>query len=333
MLGGQYIMTDNTEDARRFSDGLAAAVERVSASTVLVSARRHIPATGVVWGEGGLIVTADHVIETEDDITVGLPDGRELQAQLVGRDAGSDLALVRVEDAALPVAAIAPAEATNVGHVVLAVGRPTRGGPQASLGVVSAIGGGQGMGLMRLRRGSGSHRGRSQIEGYIRSDVTFFPGFSGGPLVDVEGRVLGINVSLIGGPRLFRFAREAFGQGFTIDAASVTKVVDLLRTHGRVRRAYLGIASQPATLPPTLAGEFGEQTTGLLIVGVEADTPAAAAGLLVGDILVGIEDSPVRDAEDLQQALGPERIGATVRLQLVRGGARHEVSVTLGARD
>src|SRR3546814_394027 len=105
--------TDNTQSVRQFSDGLAAAVERVSASTVLVSARRHIPATGVVWSEDGLIVTADHVIETEDDITVGLPDGREVQAQLVGRDPGSDLALLRIEGAGLPAVVTAPADSTK----------------------------------------------------------------------------------------------------------------------------------------------------------------------------------------------------------------------------
>jgi S1-C subfamily serine protease len=309
-------------------------VERVSASTVLVSARRHIPATGVAWAADGLIVTADHVIETEDEITVGLPDGRDVQAQLVGRDPSSDLALLRIEGVDLPAAETAPAGSVKVGNLVLAIGRPTRDGPQASLGTVSAMGGPRtAMGMLRPMRGLRRGRGPSQIEGYLRTDVTFFPGFSGGPLVDVEGRVIGINVSLIGGPRMFRFAREAFGQGFTIDATSVTRVVDLLRTHGRVRRAYLGIASQQVNLPEALASELEDQSTGLLILAVEPDTPGAAAGILVGDILVGIEGEPVRDAEDLQRALGPERVGVNVRLQLIRGGTRHELTVTLGVRD
>jgi len=320
--------SDNASDLRQFSNGLAAAVERASASTVLIAARRHIPASGVVWSADGLIVTADHTIETEDDITVGLPDGRDVQAQLVGRDPGSDLALIRIEETDLPSAEVVPPGSVQVGNLVLAIGRPMMGAPQASLGVVSAISGPQAAtDMMRLRLGP------NQIEGYLRTDVTFFPGFSGGPLVDVDGRVIGIDISLIGGPRAFRFARQAFGQGYTIDARSVTKVVDLLRTHGRVRRAYLGIASQPVHIPPTLAGEFGEQTTGLLIVNVETDTPAAGAGLFVGDILVGIEGMAVADAEGLQHALGPERVGSLVQLQLIRGGIRHELSVTLGVRD
>lgn len=315
-------------DIRAFSDGLAAAVERAGASTVLVAARRHIPASGVVWSEDGLIVTADHAIETEEDITVGLPDGREVAAQLVGRDPASDLALLRIEGGATP-AAVAPAGSAKVGHLALAVARPTAAGTQASLGVISAIAAAPPIGPRHGRR----HRpAPARLEGYLRTDVTFFPGFSGGPLVDVEGRVLGINVSLIAGPRMFRFARGAFGQGFTVDSASVSRTIELLKTHGRVRRAYLGIASQPVTVPEPTASAAGH-TEGLLIVGVEAETPAAAGGLLVGDILVGIEGASVRDADDLQRALSPERVGATVRLQLIRGGAAHELSVTLGARD
>lgn len=318
--------SEPTTNLRAFSDGLAVAVERAAAATVLVAARRHIPASGVVWSEDGLVVTADHAIETEDEITVGLPDGSEAKAQLVGRDPASDLALLRVEGAPAP-ASIAPAGSAQVGQLALAVARPTPGGPQASLGVISAVAAAP---LEGIRR-HGRHRAApAHLEGYLRTDVTFFPGFSGGPLVDVDGRVLGVNVSLIGGPRMFRFARAAFGQGFTVDAASVSRTVELLKTHGRVRRAYLGIASQPVTVP-TAGG--AEPTEGLLIVSVEADTPAAQAGVLVGDILVGIEGAPVRDADDLQRALSPERVGMTVQLQLIRGGAAHELAVTLGARE
>lgn len=321
--------SEQSTTARALSDALAAAVERAAASTVLVAARRHIPASGVVWTDDGLIVTADHAVESEDDITVGLPDGRDLQAHLVGRDPGSDLALLRIDDGGLPPIERASAGSAKVGHLALAVARPTRSGPQASLGAISAIASSEGDRPAGRRRRALPVR----IDGYLRSDVTFFPGFSGGPLVDAEGRALGINVSLIAGPRMFRFARAAFGQGLTVDAASVSRTVDLLRTHGRVRRAYLGIASQPVTVPDAVTADLGGQTEGLLIVSVEANTPASGAGVLVGDILVGMEGAPIRDAADLQLALSPERVGATVALQLIRGGARHELSVTLGARD
>lgn len=297
--------TDSTLALQQHSDGLAAAVERAAGWTVMVGARRRIAASGLMWSADGLVVTADHVIEDEDGIVVGLPDGNEVQATLVGRDPGADLALLRVVGVATAAPELAPEGATRVGHLVLAVGRPAAGNVQASLGVASAIGG-----PWRSRSGT-------QVDGYLRSDTTFFPGFSGGPLVDVQGRVLGINSS--------RFR----GRGLTIAAAAVTKIVALLRDHGRVRRAYLGIASQGVRLP---TGVAGGQETGLLLVNVEADSPAGRAGLVLGDVLIAIEASPTRNAEDLQALLGPERVGTTVRLQLLRGGAPHEVSALLTER-
>src|SRR5690606_28341011 len=211
------------------SEGLAGAVERVAPAIVLVSARRRIPASGVAWSADGLIVTADHVIESEDDITVGLPDDREAAAKLVGRDPSSDLAVLRVEDAGLSAAELAPEGETRVGHLALAVGRPSKGGVQASFGVVSAVG------------GPWRTRGGTQIDGFLRTDTTFFPGFSGGPLVDAQGRVAGINSS--------RFGR---GQGLTIPSASVGRIVEALVQQGRIRRAYLGIGSQVVRLPAGL---------------------------------------------------------------------------------
>jgi S1-C subfamily serine protease len=296
---------DSTLALQQHSDGLAAAVDRAAGWTVLVGARRRIPASGLMWSADGLIVTADHAIEDEDGIVVGMPSGDQVKASLVGRDPGADLALLRVEGATTVAPELAPEGATLVGHLVLAVGRPAAGNVQASLGVASAIGG-----PWRSRSGT-------QVDGYLRTDTTFFPGFSGGPLIDVQGRVLGVNSS--------RFR----GRGLTIAASAVTKIVALLRDHGRVRRAYLGIASQGVRLP---VGAAGGQETGLLLVNVEADSPAGRAGLVLGDVLIGIDGSLTRNAEDLQSLLGPERVGATVRLQLLRGGAPHEVSALLSER-
>ena len=153
------------------------------------------------------------------------------------------------------------------------------------------------------------------MDATLRSDTTLFPGFSGGPLIDIRGRVAGLNSS--------RFR----GGNLTIAASTVARIVALLRDHGRVRRAYLGIASQAVRLP-----EQAGQETGLLIVNVESESPAGRGGLLVGDILLGIQGTPTRNASDLQAGLGPERVGATVSLQLLRGGAPQEVTVTLGER-
>ncbi|MBM4416179.1 MAG: PDZ domain-containing protein [Chloroflexi bacterium] len=295
---------------QQLSDGLAAAAERAQTYTVRVRARRRLAASGVAWANGGYIVSADHALEQEDAICVGLPDGQEVVAQLVGRDPGSDLALLRVEGAAPAAAEFAPAGAARVGQLVLASGRPWGDGVHASGGVVSAVGG-----PLRTRRGT-------HIEGYLRSDVTLQPGFSGGSLIDVAGRVLGVNTS-----------RGGRGEGATIAAHAVSALVAELREHGHVRRAYLGVGSQPVALPASLATTTGDQTSGLVAVSVEAgcrwpSAPARSAS----DILLALGGDVTTDVADLQAQLGAERVGATVPLVLLRGGERREFSVTLGER-
>jgi S1-C subfamily serine protease len=300
-----------------FSDGLAAAVERAAVSTVTVKARRWPPASGVIWSADGVIVTADHVIEREDEILIGLPGGREVRASIAGRDPGTDLAVLRVETTGLTAAERAPDDGIRVGHLVLALGRPLPSGPMASLGVISTLGP-WGM----FRRGRGRLGGHGQDEIFIRSDVTFYPGFSGGPLVDGEGRVLGVNSSRLG-----------FGAGLTVRAAAVARIADLLLRGGRIRRGYLGVGTQPVRLSGALAQTAGAgQETGLLIVTVEPGSPAERAGLLVGDILVGMAGAPVRDTDDLQAQLGPDRVGQATSLTVLRGGERRELTVTVGER-
>ena len=300
-------MTSERTTLEDISEGLASAAERAGAWTVRVAARRRIPATGVVWAEGGVVVTADHVIEQEDEVVVGLPDGTEVAAQVVGRDPGSDLAVLRVAGATIAPAVRAQASA-RVGNLVLALGRPGAA-VQASFGVVSALGG-----PWRTRRGR-------QIDGFVRSDTTFFPGFSGGPLIDAAGRLLGINTSRFGP-----------GQGITIPTAAAESVVAALLASGRIRRAYLGVGSQPVALPAALAAKVGGQESGLLIVSLEAGTPADTAGLLMGDILVAMDGHPLTDAADLQGQLGAERVGAQAAVRVLRGGEPLDIAVTLGER-
>jgi S1-C subfamily serine protease len=290
------------------SDGMAAAVERAARSTVTVNARRRLPASGVVWAEG-VILTSDHVIEREEDIKIGLPDGTELPAQIAGRDPGSDLAVLRVSGASLIPAERVAAGTSKVGHMVLAVGRPSADGPMASLGVISTIGG-----PWRTRRGG-------QVDGYIRSDVTFYPGFSGGPLVDLLGRVAGINSSRLGR-----------GAGLTVPSSAAEKVAAALLSGGRIKRGYLGLGSQPVRLPEALAAKLGGQETGLLIVTVESGTPADQGGLLIGDIIVKMGGSAVRDTDDLQAHLGPDSVGQATPVTVLRGGEPRELTVTVGER-
>ena len=287
------------------SDALAAAVQRAAASTVAVMARRRIPASGIVF-DSGVVVTADHVIEREDEIAVRLPDGSSTPAKLAGRDAGTDIAVLRVEGGDLTRAAGAPA--ARVGNIVLALGR-AGSGPEVSFGVVSAI-----SGPVRTWRGG-------QIEGLIRSDTTFYPGFSGGPLIDVAGQVVGLNTSAL-----------SRGSGVTLPYATVERVARTLLTHGKIRRGFLGISSQPVSLTEAQSNGLGGQKSGLLIVGTEADGPAAKSGLLVGDIVVGLGGEVVRDTDDLQRLLTGDVVGKAVPVKVLRGGEPRELSVTVGER-
>jgi S1-C subfamily serine protease len=260
-----------------------------------------------VWADG-VVVTSDHVIEREEEIKVTPAGGRELAATLVGRDPGSDLAVLRLAGGSGGAAERAPADSARVGHIVLALGRPAAGGPMASLGVIGALGG-----PWRTFRGG-------QVDGYIRSDVSLYPGFSGGPLVDTAGRVVGINSSRLGR-----------GAGLTVPVAAAAKVVDALLRQGRIRRGYLGIGSQPVRLPEALKNRSGQES-GLLVVTVEPGSPADTGGMLIGDIVVTMGGATVRDTDELQAQLGPDRVGQATPVTVLRGGEPRELTVTVGER-
>jgi S1-C subfamily serine protease len=287
------------------SNDLAGAVERTAPAIVTVHARRRLPSTGIHW-RPGVIVTADHTVRAEQDITVTTPDGRALPAVLAGRDPGTDLAVLTVQDAGSATAALGDDAALKVGHLVLALGY----GPRVSWGVIGALG-------PRWR----SWRG-GEIERLVRLDLTLYPGFSGGPLVDAAGRVVGLNTSGL--------ARDA---RLTVPATTVTRVADELLRTGHVSRGYLGLGMQPVPLPEPLRRQLGlTRETGLIVVTVEPDGPAARAGVLLGDVLVALDGAPVSDLDDVQARLGSDRIGVAVPAVLVRAGARTELSITVGTQ-
>lgn len=298
---------------RAVSDGLAAAVEKVGASVVAVNARPRVPTSGVVWREG-VVVSTNHTVQRDEEITVTLPSGTEAQAVLVGRDPSTDLAVLRVEGAAateLKTAEIGDDAALRVGHLVLAVGRVSLRGVSAGLGIVGTAGG-----AWRTGRGG-------QIDRFLRLDLGIFLGFSGGALADAEGRVVGVNTSA-----------HARGGAMTIPASTVTRVVDALLQKGHIARGYLGIGtSYPVRLPEKMREELGlSAPTGLILVSVDADGPAGRAGLLIGDVLVALDGAPTRDIDDVQAALPGERVGQVVKATIVRGGAKMEVEITVGER-
>lgn len=291
-----------------FSDAMAGAVERAGKSTVTVDARRRQSASGIAYSSD-LVLTADHVVEREDNVKVVFPDGSEIHASVAGRDPGSDLALLRLSREVATPAEAAPQEA-RVGQLVLAVGRPGSEGLQASLGVISAVGG-----PVRTMRGG-------LIERYLATDAIPYPGFSGGPLVDAAGRVLGINTSGL-----------ARGTSLAIPSGLAWQVASTLAQHGHVRRGFLGIRSQPVDLPAAAQKALNrQQTTGLLLVSVEDDSPAARGGLMIGDILVGLAGSPVTDPDELLGRLTGGIVGQPTPVEVLRGGQPVAITVTVGER-
>jgi len=288
------------------SNAMAAAAEKAGASTVLVDARRRMPGSGIAFATD-LVLTADHVVEQEDGIRVLLADGTQVGAKLAGRDPGSDLAVLRLDKPAAKAAE--QAREAKIGELVLALGRPSPEGIEVSLGVISAMGG-----PVRTHGGS--------IEKFIRTDTTPFPGFSGGPLVDAEGRVVGVNTS-------------GFGRGIalTIPADYAWKIANQLSTTGSVKRGYLGIRSEMVELAEAAQKALQrEQPVGLLIVGVEKKSPAEAGGLMVGDILVGVNGQAVADHDSLFGHLGGDLVDQTVPVEVLRGGQKARVDVKIGAR-
>ncbi|MBE0680958.1 MAG: trypsin-like peptidase domain-containing protein [Anaerolineales bacterium] len=290
------------------SDAMASAADQAGKSTVMVDARRRIPASGIVFAKD-MILTADHVVERDEDIKVTLDNKTELTARLAGRDPGTDLAVLKLDSASAVPAEIAKTPA-RVGQFVLAIGRPSKNGIESSFGTVNAIGG-------PVRTGRGG-----MLESYIRTDVVSYPGFSGGPLINGEGQVYGINTS-------------GFGRGgaITIPADTAWKIAEILAKHGKIKRGYLGIRSQTVNIPEEAQSQLNrKQETGLLIVGLEADSPAGKGGLMVGDILAGVAGEAIEHHDELFTRLSGDVVGKSTPLDVLRGGTLQVVNVIVGER-
>jgi S1-C subfamily serine protease len=294
-----------SEILSNLSNALAAAVEMASKSVVRVEGRRRLPASGIVWSSEGVIVTAHHVVEQDDNIAIGLPDGSSARAKLVGRDPAMDVAILRVRADGLTPASWAATSDLRVGHLVLAVGRPEEKA-MATFGIVSAL-------SKDWRTPAGG-----KLDTYLQTDVVMYPGFSGGPLVDVTGKALGLNSSA-----LLR------GISVTVPVTSLRQTVETLLTHGRVRRGYLGVSAQAVRLPAALASQVNQET-GLLLGSVEAGSPAEAAGLFMGDTIVALDGQPVRHLDDLFALLSSDRVGKTAPVRIARGGQVMEIGVLIG---
>jgi S1-C subfamily serine protease len=281
------------------SNDMAAAVEHAGRSVVAVHARPRFSSSGVVW-RPGVIVTAQHTVRREEEITVTLPDGATRPATLAGADAGMDLAVLRVDGpAGDPISQVAMG--VKPGHLALAVGRSEGSGVNASMGIISAV-----SGPWRTWRGG-------RLDQYIRLDVTMYPMSSGGLVVDSSGAAIGVATS-----GLSRLA------GLAIPAESINRVLEEILSRGRVARPYLGVGLQPVTLP--------DHQKGLIVLSVEPGGPAATSGVLIGDILISVNGKAVSDTEDVQIALESATVGQTIETALLRGGAEKQIKVTVGER-
>jgi serine protease DegQ len=280
-------------------------VDRASKSVVRVDARRGRAGTGIVWDKD-LVLTANHVVEQEEDIAVVVNE-HSRKATLVGRDPMTDLALLRVEGLDAPAAPRGKVEDLKTGQIVLAIGRP--GTLKATFGTISSV--------------SSPTRGwrGSEIDHLIQTNAPLYPGFSGGPLVDVEGRVVGMNSWVFG---------RGDGRAIAMDVAE--RVAASLLSGGRVKRAYLGIGTQPVALPEAVKTKI-KQESGLLILAVEPKSPAEQAGLLQGDTVVGLNGASTTDLETLYASLRKLPVGSTQKVRIVRAGEVKELSITVGEQE
>ena len=277
------------------SDALAAVVAGAAPSVVRVEARKRGNASGVAWSADGLVLASDHTVQRDDDLRVGLPSGDVVGAELVGRDPTTDLALLRT-DAALTPPTWAEPDALGVGSLVLSVGRHDADA-QTALGVVTRRGG-------PWRTGAGG-----AVDAFVQTDVDVYPGFSGSAVVDARGRFVGLGTS--------HFGRRA---ALALPAPTLRRVAEALAEHGRVPRGSLGVMTQPVRVQT--------DGVGLLVVSVAEGGAADAAGLLVGDIIVGVGGEPITQPHDLVA----DAAGQTRTLDLVRGGQPMSLDVEVGTR-
>jgi S1-C subfamily serine protease len=302
-------MTSESSLLATVSDQLADAAATAARSVVSVHARPRLPSTGVHWRDG-IVVTTEATVKRDHDLGVTLPDGRRVSATLVGRDPGTDLAAIRIETGLLPIATRGDATKLRPGHLVLALGRAGDQGIRAAFGAVSATGG-------RWRSWKGG-----EIDHWLQSDLTLYPGMGGGPLVEVSGLIVGLNSGGLSRP----FAT-------TIPAVTIDRVVTQLVDRGFVPRGWLGAAMQPVKLNESLQRRLGlASAAGLVILSIEPDAPAALAGLMVGDVLLAIDGQPVDRPEAVLERLAGDVVGKTMALDLVRGGARTRADVLIGER-
>ena len=290
-----------------FSEDLAPAAEKAGASVVTVRARHRIPSSGIYWREG-VIVTAEHAVRRDEEISILVSDQKRLSAKLAGRDPGTDIAILKIEgNAGLKAPQFADPSSLKLAHPVLALGRTRAGNLAASAGIIGALGPAH-----RTWRGG-------QVDRSIRLSLELYPGFSGGPLLNTAGEVIGMNTAI------------GHGRPVTIPVSTVDRVADELLAKGYIARPYLGIAMQPVSLPESQREKL-KAAVGLMVVHVESAGPADKAGIVLGDVIVELQGKPASEARSLMDLVASSKVGDSVNLKIVRAGERKELTLTLGER-
>src|SRR6266496_4772162 len=269
------------------SSEFASAAEKVGSNVVAVHARRWVPTSGIEW-KRGVVVTAHHGVQRDEDIKVLLDGGRAVSAKLAGRDPSTDLAVLRMEEGSSgSTPQLGDSTSLRLGHLVLALGRTRRGDLVASSGIIGGIGG-----EWRNRRGG-------QLDQHIRLDLALYPGFSGGPLLNARGEVVGVNTRGLG-----------HGRAVTLPVATVNRVVEELLEKGHIARPYLGVAMQPVEVPENMRSKLPAETrVGLLVMHVENGGPAEKVGVLLGDVVFEVGGKTVEHVDAIQDSLATAKIG------------------------
>ncbi len=299
-----------------YSSAVIHAVEQVGPAVVRVEGQQG-GGSGVVFTPDGFILTNNHVVDPATagagQITITLPDGRSLSADLIGRDTDTDLAVLRIDGSRLPWARLGDSKAVRVGQVAVAIGNPYGFDHSVTSGVVSALG-----------RSLRSRSGRL-MDDVIQTDASLNPGNSGGPLVTTAGEVIGINTAMI---------MPAQGICFAIASNTVRFIASRLMRGGRIRRSRIGVAGQQTAIPRAFARAHRlAVSSGVLVAAIEEDSPASRAGLRKGDVILGFGGTAVSGIDDLHRLLTEERIGAPAPLVVLRNSERRQLTVVPGESE
>ena len=307
----EYDLASDVALLDAYSQAVTGTVEAVGPAVVRIEAGRG-GGSGVIFTPDGFVLTNNHVVERGGTLHVTLPDGRESEARLVGRDADTDLAVIRVGGSALPWARFGDSRHVRVGQVAVAIGNPYGFHHSVTAGVVSAVGRSLRAQSMRL------------IEDVIQTDAALNPGNSGGPLVTTRGDVIGINTAVLA---------PAQGLCFAIASNTARFVASRLVRDGRIRRSYVGIVGNQMPIPRALArANRLAVDSGVRVASVAAESPAAVAGIKEGDIVLAFDGHPIGGVDDLHRLLAEERIGVPAAVVVLRGGERRELTVVPAER-